>query len=98
MKKIVKHIIVRALVLLAPYLVFCFVFAENNYQRQAYDLDLAPLFLFYILMVVLLLETVVLLFRNRPKCIANACLFIFLLLLYFALPHYRIAQISDAFF
>lgn len=98
MKKITKHIIIRLLILLVPYLAFCFVFAENNYQRQAYDLDLIPLYLFFVLMFALLVETVVLFFKNKPKCIANACIFIFLLILYFVLPHYQIAQISDTFF
>ncbi|PSK89511.1 hypothetical protein [Taibaiella chishuiensis] len=98
MKKIAQHITIRVLILLVPYLTFCFVFAENNYQRQAYDLDLVPLYLFFILMFALLVETVVLLFRNRAKFLANACILILLLLLYFVLPHYRVAQISDTFF
>jgi hypothetical protein len=98
MNGISKHIIIRLLILLIPYLAFCFAFAENNYQRQAYNLDLIPLYLFYLLMLILLLETVVLWFKNRTKFTANACIFIFLLTLYFVLPHYRIAQISDTFF
>lgn len=98
MKKIVKHVIIRFLILLVPYLTFSFVFAENNYQRQLYDLDLIPLYLFYVLMFILLVETVILFFKNKTKCLASAGVFIFMLILYFALPHYQLGQISDAFF
>jgi len=59
MKKIVKNLIIILLVLLVPYLTFYFAFVEINYQRQTCDLGLISLYLFYLLIFILLIETVI---------------------------------------
>lgn len=64
------------------------MFAENNFHRQTYDLDLLPLYLFFILLGYVFLEALFWLYRNnRTKLIINVCLIIFFVLLYFILPH-----------
>lgn len=64
------------------------MFAENNFHRQTYDLDLLPLYLFFILLGYLFLETLFWLFKiNNTKIIINVCLILFFVSLYFILPH-----------
>lgn len=64
MKEIVKCFIISLLFLLVSSLTFYFAFAESNYQIQTYDLDLISLYLFYLLIFIRLIETVIRLKRT----------------------------------
>lgn len=67
MKNIVKHFITSLLVLQASYLTFYLSFAGSNYQRKTYDLGLISLYLFFLLIFILLIGTVILLKRTGLK-------------------------------
>jgi dolichol kinase len=83
-----KHILFRFIILLIPYLVFYFMFAESNFKGQTYELDKLPLYLFFALFVYLFAETFLWKYmKNRSKLIANIGLMVFFILLYFILPH-----------
>lgn len=88
MKKLVKHILFRLIILLIPYLAFYFMYAESGFKGQTYDLDEIPLYLFFILAVYVFLESFFWLYKkNNPKFFASMGVLIFMVLLYFILPH-----------
>ncbi|MCT2561529.1 hypothetical protein [Chryseobacterium herbae] len=88
MKKLIKHIILRLVILLIPYLAFYFMYAESGFKGQTYDLDEIPLYLFFMLSVYVFLEAFFWLYKkDKTKLLANLCILLFMALLYFILPH-----------
>ncbi|MBB6370819.1 hypothetical protein [Chryseobacterium shigense] len=88
MKNLVKHIIIRCIILLVPYLGFYFMYAESGFKGQTYDLDEIPLYVFFAVAVYVFLEGFFWLYKkNNTKFLANLCILVFMALLYFILPH-----------
>jgi|GEM_PF-1955007 len=85
---ITKHVLVRFFMLAISYFIWFAMYAENNYHRQTYNLDIIPLNLFFLFFGLFLLETLRLVLKsNKEKYMANICLMVFFVLLYFILPH-----------
>jgi len=88
MKTPIKHIAFRLILLLIPYLAFYFMFAESGFKGQTYDIDEIPLYVFFAGWVYIFLETFFWLYKkNRAKLISNIAILLFMVALYFILPH-----------
>ena len=87
-KQIIKHTIIRFLILAIPYFSWFAVYAENNYQGQTYNIDTLILFPFFFFAGLILIETFYLIYKNnKPKYLSNILILTLFLLLYFILPH-----------